>query len=61
MAELLNLNHARKAKRAAEEKRRAVENRAVHGRTKAEKAANAASAAQHAAVLDGARRGPPAD
>jgi hypothetical protein len=37
MASVINLNRFRKAKQAAEAKRRAVENRAAFGRGKAER------------------------
>ena len=38
MAEILNLNKARKVKARAADKKTASENRAAHGRTSAEKA-----------------------
>jgi len=56
MAEILNLNRARKAKAKAQDKTRAVENRAKHGRTKADKALEAARADKLDRTLDGARR-----
>ena len=37
MAEIINLNQARKARTKAEDKTRAAANRAAHGRTRAEK------------------------
>jgi hypothetical protein len=37
MASVINLNHFRKAKERAEKTRRAVENRAAFGRSKAER------------------------
>ena len=37
MAEIINLNRARKARTKVEDKTRAAANRAAHGRTKAQK------------------------
>lgn len=56
MAEILNLNKARKARTKAEDKARAAENRARFGRAKAEKTLNAARAEKLKRDLDGARR-----
>jgi hypothetical protein len=56
VAEIINLRRARKAKARAEQAATADANRIAFGRTKAEKAAAAAEAAQRDAVLDGARR-----
>ena len=56
MAEIRNLNQARKARAKADDKAKAAENRAKFGRTKAEKTAEAAKAAQRQALLDGAKR-----
>ena len=54
MADIVNLNQARKAK--ADDKSRAAENRARFGRTKAEKALDAARADKLRRDLDGAKR-----
>jgi hypothetical protein len=56
MAEIVNLNKARKARdrKAAEDG--AAANRAKHGRTKAEKANDARAEARRRALLDGAKR-----
>ena len=56
MAEILNLNRARKAKARTDDKVAAAENRARHGRSKADKALEAARAARLQRELDGARR-----
>jgi hypothetical protein len=56
MAELLNLNQARKAKAKTDAKTKAVENRAKFGRTKADKALDAARADKLKRDLDGAKR-----
>ncbi|MNL50792.1 hypothetical protein D3C87_1738360 [compost metagenome] len=56
MAEILNLNQARKAKTKADAKTKAVENRAKFGRTKADKALDAARADKLKRDLDGAKR-----
>jgi hypothetical protein len=56
MAEILNLNQARKAKAKAGAKTQAVENRARFGRTKADKALDAARADKLKRDLDGAKR-----
>ncbi|MFZ0267258.1 DUF4169 family protein [Caulobacter sp.] len=56
MAELLNLNQARKAKAKTAAKTKAVENRAKFGRTKADKALDAARADKLKRDLDGAKR-----
>ncbi len=56
MAEILNLNQARKAKAKAGAKTKAVENRARFGRTKGDKAAEAARADKLRRELDGAKR-----
>lgn len=56
MAEILNLNKARKARTKAEDKARAAENRARFGRAKAEKTLDAARAEKLKRDLDGARR-----
>ena len=56
MAEILNLNKARKAKAKTDAKTQAVENRAKFGRTKADKALEAARADKLKRDLDGAKR-----
>jgi hypothetical protein len=56
MAEILNLNKARKARTKAEDKARAAENRARFGRAKAEKTLDAARAEKLKRDLDGAKR-----
>ena len=55
MAEIVNLNHARKAAARREECAKAAVNRAKHGRTRAEREAEARSQALRDRVLDGAR------
>lgn len=52
MADIINLNKARKAKAKAAEAAKAVENRARFGRTKAEKAHDEAERARMDAGLD---------
>ena len=52
MAEIINLNKARKAKAKAAGAAKAVENRASFGRTRAEKARDDAERARIDAVLD---------
>jgi hypothetical protein len=56
MAEILNLNKARKARAKATAKAEAETNRARFGRTKAEKARDAAEAERRLRTLDQARR-----
>ena len=56
MADILNLNKARKARAKAQTAAKAVENRAKFGRTKAQKAADAAEPVRISENLDGARR-----
>lgn len=56
MAEILNLNQARKAKAKTDAKSKAVENRAKFGRTKADKTLDAARADKLNRDLDGAKR-----
>ena len=56
MAEILNLNQARKAKAKTDAETRAVENRAKFGRTKAGKTLDAARADKLKRDLDGAKR-----
>ena len=56
MAEIVNLNKARKAQARQEAEALAAANRAKHGRTKAEKANDARAEARRKALLDGAKR-----
>jgi hypothetical protein len=56
MAEILNLNKARKAKAKIDDKTRAAENRAKHGRGKIEKTLETARADKLRRDLDGAKR-----
>ena len=56
MAEIVNLNKARKARDRAEAEAKAAANRAKHGRTKADKANDRAAEARRQALLDGAKR-----
>jgi len=56
MAEILNLNQARKAKAKTDARTKAVENRTKFGRTKADKALDAARADKLKRDLDGAKR-----
>lgn len=56
MAEILNLNQARKAKARTDAKAKAAENRVRFGRTKADKALDAARADRLQRDLDGAKR-----
>jgi hypothetical protein len=56
MAEIINLNKARKAKAQAGKAVRAQENRVRFGRTKAEKQAEASEKARIARTLDDAKR-----
>lgn len=61
MAEIVNLRAARKRRDRAEKARKAGENRALHGRTKAQKAAGATERERALARLDGHRRETPPD
>ena len=58
MAEIDNLNRARKAKARGEAQATADANRVAHGRTKAEKQAAKVEAERRARELDGAKREP---
>ncbi|MBX3478945.1 MAG: DUF4169 family protein [Caulobacter sp.] len=58
MAELINLNKARKARDKARGRQTAVENRAKFGRTGAETALEKARREKAEAALDGAKRAP---
>ena len=55
MAEVVNLRLARKARARADATATAAQNRALHGRTRAERAATAAEDARLARTVDGAR------
>lgn len=59
MAELINLNKARKVKARAETERQAAENRVRHGRTKAQKQQDAAETEAMRRRLDGLKLDPP--
>lgn len=61
MSEIVNLNRARKKKRAEEAQRQAEQNRAKFGRTKADRAKQAAEQAALARSLDGSKRDQPED
>ena len=52
----INLNRFRKAKRRKDKEAAAAANRVKFGRTKAEKARDAAERARHDGVVEGARR-----
>jgi hypothetical protein len=56
MAEIVNLNRARKAKVREAAEAKATENRAKYGQTKAERARVAAEKAKLRAVIDGAKK-----
>lgn len=56
MGEVINLRRARKVKARASAATEAAANRALHGRTKAERARDEQQEARKAATLDGARR-----
>ena len=56
MAEIVNLNRARKAKARAAAEAKASENRVKYGQTKAERARVAAEKAKLRAVTDGAKK-----
>lgn len=56
MAELINLNRARKQRAKAAGKTKAVENRAAFGRTKAECELEAARVEKAARALEGKKR-----
>ncbi|MDQ0248530.1 hypothetical protein J2W22_000577 [Sphingomonas kyeonggiensis] len=56
MAEIINLNRARKAKARVDKSARAEENRVRFGRPKAEKQAEASEKARIARTLDDAKR-----
>jgi hypothetical protein len=56
MAEIVNLNKARKARDSAAAKAKAVENRAVHGRPKPERQQTLLERLARDRALDGHRR-----
>ena len=56
MAEIINLNRARKQRARVSAELKATENRAKFGRTRAEKQAEAAEKARLAKLLDDSRR-----
>jgi hypothetical protein len=56
MAEIVNLNRARKAKARDAAETKAAENRAKYGQTKAERVRLASEKAKLRAVIDGAKR-----
>jgi hypothetical protein len=56
MGEIINLKAARKAKARTEHQARAVANRSIFGRSKAQKAKDAADKAARNRALDQARR-----
>ena len=56
MADIVNLNRARKKKRAAEKDKIAETNRAKFGRTKAEKSRNAFERDKAERAINGAKR-----
>jgi len=58
MAEIVNLNRARKAKARSAARTQAVENRAKFGRTKADKTLDKAQAEMAARKLDETKREP---
>jgi len=56
MGEVVNLRLARKAKKRSEAQAQAATNRAIYGRTKAQKQADVAEKARAGKLLDGAKR-----
>jgi hypothetical protein len=56
MAEIVNLNKARKARAQADKAGQAAANRVKHGRTKVQKQEDARAQARRRALLDGAKR-----
>lgn len=61
MADLVNLNHVRKAAAKRARQAEAAANRVKHGRTKAEMQADREAEAKRLRLLDGARKDPPAE
>ncbi len=60
MAEIINLNRARKRRARAEQDARAAARRAEHGRTAAQKALDRGEGERRGALLDAARLDEPA-
>lgn len=58
MAEIVNLNRARKAKRRSADAAKADANRVAFGRTKAQRAADDGARQRQIAMLDGVKRDP---
>ncbi|MBC9034527.1 DUF4169 family protein [Sphingomonas sp. JC676] len=56
MADIINLNQARKQRARAEKSAKAEENRVRFGRTKAQKAGDAAETARIGQLLDDSKR-----
>lgn len=56
MGELVNLRMARKAKKRSDAEAQAASNRALHGRTKARKQADAAEKARAERLLESVKR-----
>lgn len=56
MAEIINLNKARKAKARVDKSAQAEANRSRFGRTRAQKQADAAETAKRARLLDDSKR-----
>jgi hypothetical protein len=56
MGDVINLRQARKARARRDKEAQAATNRALHGRTKAERAADTAARARAEQQLDGAKR-----
>lgn len=61
MAEIVNLRMARKRKARVERQAQAAENRAVHGRSKAEKEHDRAKASKDKSFIEGHFRDRPGD
>jgi hypothetical protein len=59
LAEIINLNRARKAKAKDVAKTKAAANRAAHGRTKGERQAAETERSKASRLLDGAKRETP--
>lgn len=55
MADIINLNRARKQRAKQDREQQAAQNRITFGRTKAEREANEQERLQRAALLDGKR------
>jgi hypothetical protein len=61
MAEIINLNRARKDRAKAEDKARAAANRAAHGRTRGQKQSAETDRDRAARLLDGQKLDKPED